>query len=328
MIAADVVQLERFDLPVWRDEAAVAEALGVGVPTLRFFSQHRSAERYWHYAQFDVPKRAGGTRTILAPRRRLKALQRVVLHELVNRLPVSDHAHGFRHGRSIATGAALHVGKKVVISLDLQDFFPSVTFPRVRGYLLAMGYSYIVAATLAALLTEAPRQVVEANGQRCYVPVGPRHCPQGAPTSPGLCNAIALRLDRRLAGLAASMGFTYSRYADDLTFSGDDRARSGQLIRMVRRIVEAEGFHLREDKTRVAVAGRRQRVTGVTVNEVAGLSRKERRRLRAMAHQLRAAAEEGRDLTAQRKLLTGKLAYLTMLNEGQARALREYLGPR
>lgn len=322
MLAADVAQLERFDLPVWRDEAGLAQALGVGVPTLRFFSQHRHTERYLHYVQFDVPKRAGGTRTILAPRRRLKALQRAVLRELVDRLPVSDHAHGFRRGRSIASGAALHVGKKVVVSLDLQDFFPSVTFPRVRGFFIAMGYGYVVAATLAALVTEAPRQVVEAKGERFYVPVGPRHCPQGAPTSPGLCNAIAMRLDRRLAGLAGAMGFTYTRYADDLTFSGDDRARVGQLIRMVRRIVEAEGFRLREEKTCVAVAGRRQRVTGVTVNDVAGLSRKERRRLRAMAHQLRVAADEGRDVEGQRKLLAGKLAYLAMLNEDQARAIR------
>lgn len=324
-LLADEEQLARYGLPIWRTENDVAEALGVSVPTLRYFAQHRLADRVCHYVQYEIPKRAGGARTIMAPRRRLKALQRIVLRALVDRLPVSEDAHGFRSGRSIASGASRHVGKRVVITMDLKDFFPSVTFVRVRGYLIAMGYGYVVSATLAALLTEAPRQVVEAGGERFHVPVGERHCVAGAPTSPGVCNAIVHRMDRRLSGLAARLGFDYTRYADDLTFSGDDSEVVGRLLATTKRIVESEGFALRADKTRVAHAGCRQRVTGVTVNETLGLSRAERRRIRAMIHEHRRAVLNGADNSAEnarRRAVEGKLAYLAMLNPSQAERLR------
>lgn len=135
---------------------------------------------------------------IFAPKRRLKALQRHLNELLVWKLPVSTHAHGFVTGRSIRTGADPHVGRAFVLHLDLKDFFPSVTFARVRGLLIAHGYAYPVAATLAALCTEARRQPVEIDGELFHVPVGQRHCVQGAPTSPGLCNAMVLRLGRRV----------------------------------------------------------------------------------------------------------------------------------
>src|SRR5439155_13398728 len=173
---------------------------------------------------------SGGKRLIMAPKRRLKMVQRKLLELLVERLPVSEHAHAFRRGRSIRTGAEPHVGKRFVLKLDLKDFFPSVTFARVRGLLIAYGYSYPVATTLTILMTEAERQPVEVDGTIFHVPVGERHCVQGAPTSPGLCNVIALRLDRRLSGLAKKRGFAFTRYADDLIFSGNaDRAKVQEL---------------------------------------------------------------------------------------------------
>lgn len=326
-LAADEEQLQRYGLPLWRSEADVAIAAGVSVRELRFFSQHRLADPVFHYVQFELPKRRGGHRTILAPKKRLKSLQRSVLRELVRLLPVSESAHGFRQRRSIATGASIHVGKRVVLSLDLESFFPTVTFPRVRGYLIAMGYGYDVAATLAALMTESERQPVRVQGRTCFVPVGERHCVQGAPTSPGMCNAILLRMDRRLEGLARQHGYAYTRYADDLTFSGDDTTKLSSLCTMIRRIVRDEGFRINETKTRVARAGARQRVTGVTVNEVAGLSRKERRRLRAEIHQHTACVRAGVPDDDRGRSIAGKLAYLSMLNSNQARRLRDRLSP-
>jgi retron-type reverse transcriptase len=175
-----------------------------------------------------------------------------------------------------------------------------------------------VAQILAVLMTEPPRQPVEAEGKLYHVPVGPRVCVQGAPTSPGLCNAILRRLDHRLAGLARRHGFEYTRYADDLTFSGDDPARTKLLITIAGRIARDEGLPLNRAKTRVLRAGQRQTVTGVTVNHIAGLSRQERRRLRAALHQQRRA---GSPDVAKDRQLTGKLAYLRMLNPTQADAL-------
>ncbi|HYO52606.1 hypothetical protein [Archangium sp.] len=124
----DEEQLQRLGLPLWRTEEDLATALGISVGQLRFFSIHREAERVPHYVTFSIPKRNGGRRLIMAPKRRLKALQRKLLPLLVDRLPVSGHAHGFRAGRSIRSGAEPHVGKAVVLKMDLADFFPSVTY--------------------------------------------------------------------------------------------------------------------------------------------------------------------------------------------------------
>jgi retron-type reverse transcriptase len=320
-------QLKRYGLPIWRTEQDLADALGISLKELRFFSIHREAERIAHYVTFALPKRSGGQRLIMAPKRRLKRLQRALLDLLVRKLPVSDHAHGFRRGRSVRTGAEPHVGRAVLLKMDLKDFFPSVTFGRVRGMLIALGYGYVVATVLAVLMTEAERQPVEIEGTIFHVPVGPRHCVQGAPTSPGLCNCVALRLDRRLAGLARRFGFTYTRYADDLTFSGGAAGSAHALRVRATRIIREEGFEVNSEKTRIARKGRRQQVTGVTVNAQLGLSRRERRRLRAMIHQLgkeRAAGVANPDRAAS---LRGKLAYLAMLNPGQAAALRQRWAP-
>ncbi|MBO0763504.1 MAG: RNA-directed DNA polymerase [Hyphomicrobiaceae bacterium] len=316
-LATDEAQLQRYGLPVWNSEDDVASALSLSLGQLRHLSQHRHRETAPHYITFAIPKRSGGERLIFAPKRRLKAVLRTLDRLLVCKLPKSEHAHGFVRKRSVATNAAPHVGKAVLLHFDIKDCFPTIHFGRVRGLLIALGYSYPVAATLAVLMTEAPRQPVAAEGKLYHVPTGPRVCVQGAPTSPGLCNAILLRLDRRLSGLASKYGFGYTRYADDLAFSGDDATKVARLLKLVPAIVAAEGFAVNPVKTRVMRAGQRQAVTGVIVNKAMGLSRQERRKLRAALHQQgTAGADPGDELR-----LHGKLAYLFMLNKLQAAAL-------
>ena len=319
---ADAEQLKRYGLPIWRTESDVADALGLTVSQLRHYSIHRQRETSPHYVIFAIRKRSGGHRLIHAPKSRLKAIQRKLNELLVTRLPMSTAAHGFRSGRSVATNARKHVGAQVVVKLDLADCFPSIHYGRVRGLLIALGYSYSVANVLAVLTTEAERQPVVAEGKTYHVPVGPRVCVQGAPTSPGLCNAVLMRLDRRLTGLATKLQFEYSRYADDLTFSGGDSSKAKMLIRFAREIVENEGFRLNRRKTRVLRRGQRQRVTGVVVNDQMGLSRTERRKMRAAIHQLDPA-----DAKAAQHL-QGKVAYLAMLNEEQAAPLRTALSAK
>jgi retron-type reverse transcriptase len=232
-------------------------------------------------------------------------------------------------GRSIRTGAEHHVGKPVLVHLDLKDFFPSVHFARIRGLLIAVGYGYEVATSLAVLMTEAERQPVEVNGSLYHVPVGPRYCVQGAPTSPGLCNAVALRMDRRLSGVARRFGCAYTRYADDITFSfnegGDHSAKQViGLCSLASRIIREEGFSVNKNKTRIMRSGQRQTVTGVTVNRVLGLSRKERRRVRAAVHQLQRRKADG-ETDRVRRHLRGKIAYVNMLNPDQAKPLHASL---
>ena len=320
-LVPDEEQLKRHGLPLWKTEADVAAALGISVKELYFYAIHRERDRFFNYIRFAIPKRGGGHRVIMAPKRRLKALQRRLLELLVNKLPVSEHAHGFRAGRGTRSNAEPHVGQKMVIRVDLKNFFPTVTFGRVHGYLIALGYGFPVATSLACLMTEAERQPVELeNGTLVHVPVTNRHCVQGAPTSPALCNALVMKLDRRIAGLARKFGVNYTRYADDLTFSGPlDHKQAFGLTQAVRRIVEAEGFIVNADKTLLLSHARRQTVTGAVVNQTLGLSRQERRRLRAMLHhesQGKPLHDAGKQ-PATSAQLHGKLAYLKMLNAEQ-----------
>ncbi|HEX5221028.1 MAG TPA: reverse transcriptase family protein [Verrucomicrobiae bacterium] len=319
-LLTDEEQLKRYGLPIWKNEEDIAQALGISLRELWFFAIHRERERQAHYVTFAIPKRSGGKRLIMAPKRRLKMIQRKLLELLVEKLPVSEQAHAFRKGRNIRTGAEAHVGKPAVLKFDLKDFFPSVTAARVRGMLIGYGYSFPVATALAVLMTEAQRQPVEVEGEVFQVPVGVRHCVQGAPTSPGVCNALVLRLDRRLVGLARKRGLAYTRYADDLTFSGSlNRDQANNLRMIINRIIEEEGFQVNAEKTRLMGRGARQSVTGVVVNQVLGLSRQERRRLRAMAHRLQ---HNGDAQSAEQRKLEGKLAYLAMLNAEQANKIR------
>lgn len=320
-LLTDEAQLERVGLPIWKTEEDIAKALGVSLKELWYFAIHRERERQPHYVTFAIPKRSGGKRLIMAPKRRLKAIQRNLLALLVEKLPVGDQAHAFRRGRNIRTGAEPHVGKRFVLKLDLKDFFPSVSFARVRGLLIGYGYGFPVASTLAVLMTEAERQAVEVDGELFHVPIGRRHCVQGAPTSPGLCNALVLRLDRRLAGLAKRHGLAYTRYADDLTFSGDVEPAAAHKVRSAAgRIIEEEGFTVNEEKTRLMGQSTRQTVTGVVVNKTLGLSRQERRRLRAAAHRVARRGTGDSNLPSP-EWLRGKLAYLAMLNPAQAASL-------
>lgn len=317
-LLADEAQLTRYGLPLWRTEAELAAALGISVGELRFFSIHREKERVPHYTTFSVAKRTGGQRIIMAPKKRLKAVQRKIYEELGTKLPIHPAAHGFVRGRSTRTTAEPHVKKKVVVRIDLEAFFPSINYRRVRGFLIGLGYSYPVAATLAVLMTECERQPVELGAELFHVPVGPRHCVQGAPTSPAIANSIVMRLDRRVAGLAKKLGFDYTRYADDLVFSSDDAKKVPHLLGGARRIIASEGFRVNAAKTRVFRSSNKQTVTGVTVNEVLGLSKKERKKLRAALHH----AKHGKLDAKAKASLDGKLAYLHGLNAEQAAKLR------
>jgi RNA-directed DNA polymerase len=318
----DTEKLDGLGLPLWTSEAELADAVGVSQRQLRYFATHRPMDRVAHYVHFAVPKARGGERILSAPKTRLKAVQRQLVERLVRILPVAEAAHGFRQGRSVASNAAPHVGKAMVVRLDLADFFGTVTFPRVRGLLRSYGYGHSVASSLALLMTEAHRQPVDVDGVLHYAAVGPRHCVQGAPTSPGICNALVRRMDHRLGGLARGLGFDYTRYADDLVFSGDAAEGLSKLLGGVRNIVSDEGFALNDDKTRIMRAGGHQHVTGVTVNEVMGLSRKERRKIRAGLHKLDQQRAQGIVDPVLAAHLQGKLAWLQMLNPAQAEALR------
>jgi len=321
------------DWPAIDSPQQLAAFLDMTVAELRWLTYHRDAATMVHYHRFTIPKRDGRQRAIWAPRAKLKAAQRRVLRAIVEPLPVHGAAHGFVPGRSIVTNAAVHTGADVIVQADLRDFFPTVTWRRARGVFRKGGYREQVATLLALLCTEAPREVVEWRDTTWYVALGPRCLPQGAPTSPGLSNAVCWRLDRRLAGLARKLGFRYTRYADDLTFSRpagsqSGEARVGALLAGLERVVTDEGFAVHPDKTRVLRPGRRQQVTGLVVNGDAGprVPREVKRRLRAALHRLQRGQPLPDHETPAR--LAGLAAFVHAAEPELGRALLDALAAR
>lgn len=228
------------------------------------------------YVEFEIPKATGGVRTITAPRAPLRKVQRTILDAILAKVPTHDASHAFTKARSIVTNAAPHQKKRVVVKLDLVDFFPSIHHRRVVGLFEQLGYGNAVAKQLASLTTFRPKN---AGGETAW----PGLLPQGAPTSPAIANLVARRLDRRLAALAKKSQATYTRYADDLTFSFDEEPKSlGRFLWWVDQICQQEGFVENTKKRRVLRAKSQQRVAGIVVNDGLHLPRAERRRFRAI----------------------------------------------
>jgi hypothetical protein len=288
-----------WQVPAAATPGDLARLLEVTPSDLDWLADPRGLERFArdealrNYVYGWQRKPNGAIRVLEAPKSRLKTLQRRILRQILDRIPPHPAAHGFRRGRSTLSFAAPHAGKQVVVRCDLEDFFASVVSGRVFGLFRTAGYPEAVARLLAAACTHRlppaiwgaiPRPSDAAAidvhwrlGRRLAAP----HLPQGAPTSPSLANLAAYRLDARLAGLASKLGLDYTRYADDLAFSGSGRAVP-VLIARVRAIARDEGFVVRENKTRIRTAGQRQALGGWVVNRGTNPSRAELERLEAV----------------------------------------------
>lgn len=324
---SDAAKLAAHQLPLASTAAELAAMMKVPLGQLRFFAFAREVSTTTHYHRFTIPKKTGGERVISAPHRRLKAAQHWILANILAPLAVAEQAHGFVPGRSIVSNAAPHVGAAIVVNVDLKDFFPTVTYRRVKGLFRKIGYSEEVATVLGLLCSEPDITETELDGTRFYVARGPRRLPQGAPTSPAITNALCLRLDHRIAGWARQHGFTYTRYADDLTVSTHDRdAPVGQMLAFLRHITAAEGFHVHPDKVRVVRRGRRQEVTGIVVNERPGVPRDELRRFRALLHHIEKDGPAGKTWGHNQgnvlEAALGFASYVAMVDPAAGDALR------
>lgn len=312
-------RLQQYQLPELGTAADIAQAMGLPLGQLRFLSFSRRISHISHYVRFRIAKKTGGDRLISAPMPRLKAAQYWIVANILEPLKVHDAAHGFCRNRSIVTNATPHVGADVVVNLDLKDFFPSISYARIKGLFRALGYSEAAATIFALLCTEADVEEVELDGRTYYVAQSTRRLPQGAPTSPGLTNILCRRLDRRLTGLAQELGYTYTRYADDLTFSASGAATEqvGRLLRQVKGIVTHEGFEVHPKKTRVLRRSRQQEVTGVVVNEKLNVDRKTLKRFRATLHHIEKDGFKGKTWGHGSDLLSavqGFANYVYMVN--------------
>ncbi|MES1156364.1 MAG: reverse transcriptase family protein [Alphaproteobacteria bacterium] len=326
------------DLPVPKLETPGDLAAWLALPTeqvdwladVRRGHARAATPQLEHYSYALVRKREGPPRLIESPKSRLKAVQRRILHEILDHVPPHAHAHGFVRGRSCISSAQLHAGEHVVVRLDLRRFFSSIQSMRVHGIFRAIGYPWATARLLTGLCTTCtPAAALAAiSDWRARQEYTAPHLPQGAPTSPALANLCAWRLDQRLTGLARRIGINYSRYADDLCFSGDQafaRGMSG-FLSMVETIVREEGFALNPSKTRVMRASSTQRVTGVVVNQHVNMARKEYDALKAILHNCRTTADpasQNREGHPNLKAhLDGRIGWVEQLNPHRGLKLR------
>ena len=296
--------------PELADEAALLSYLKLGPKELK--------KIWWYqgrmYHQFNIAKGSGKPRLISAPDRRLKILQRKLAPLLDQLYQVRNPVHGFVPARSVKTNAAAHGRRRFVITLDLQDFFPTITENRIRGLLRSL---------------EVDRRVAEIIGRLCCVN---NHLPQGAPTSPVLSNMICYRLDTVLLQVAKSARAIYTRYADDITFSSHQppsllfdgalpvagRFPPNALAPAVKDAVVDNGFTIQPEKAHYADRNSRRIVTGVKINAGLNVDRRYVRQIRAILHSietlgLRDAQAKYTDSGGKGGLAThlrGKISYL------------------
>jgi len=295
---------------------------------LKGLGNKKNRPRLRHYHYRILSKRDGNVRLIEAPKPRLKKLQRQILSGILDHIPPHPAAHGFLKGRSIRTFTAPHVGQRVVLRMDLSNFFPTFSAARIQTLFRTVAYPESVADLLGGVCTSAaPRDMwtgLTHDARSLYS--GP-HLPQGAPTSPALANLCSYRVDCRLAGLAESVGARYTRYADDLAFSGGEEfdKRVERFSTHVAAILLEEGFAVNHRKTRIMRRGVRQHLAGIVVNEHMNVRRRDFDLLKAtLANCVRLGPESQnrRGHAGFRAHLEGRLGFVESINPAKGKRLR------
>lgn len=220
----------------------LSELLGTNIETV---SKIISNSNVFYY-NFEIPKRCGGTRSISAPFPVLLNAQRWIYDNILIKQPLSSCAKGFVKNTSIIDNAREHLSSRFLLKMDLEDYFPSIRINRVMAVFLKLGYTKKISYYLSAI---------------CCLD---RKLPQGAPTSPALSNIISKRLDKRLYGLAAKFNLVYTRYADDLTFSGN--ILPARIITYIEDIIVDEGFKVNRGKTKLLNEKKQRIITGVSIS--------------------------------------------------------------
>ncbi len=289
-----------------------------------------------HYLYQWQKKKHGKPRLIESPKTYLKTIQRRILHEILDLLPVHEAAHGFKKGHSCVSFAVPHCGKAVLLRMDLQDFFLTIPVSRIHALFRSLGYPWAVARILTGLCTHTSADIFNA------LPASKRpkwqirkqyrqpHLPQGSPASPALANLCCFRFDCRLAGLARSLNSIYTRYADDLAFSGDrDFNRKADRIHVqVGAIALEEGFQLNSKKTRIMRASVSQRLTGMVVNQHPNIQRREYDILKAILYNCHRYGHQSQNRDGHqdfRAYLGGRVSWVETVNPERGLRLRNLI---
>ncbi len=332
-------------LPRIETIADLAAWLRVEVSYLRWFADLHGRNALpgtsplQHYYRRVRLKPDNSLRLLESPKQHLKHIQRQILRELLVHVEVHDAVHGFCRNRSTVTYATPHAGKAMVLRIDLKDFFPSFSGPRIQAMFRALGYPEHVADLLGGLCTTAvPRAFWKAAEegfspgkiQQARILYARTHLPQGSPCSPAAANICARRMDQRLAALAEASGAVYTRYADDLAFSGGEEfvRSAGRFGLHAAAIASDEGFLVNHRKTRLMTSSGRQHLAGITLNGGPNIARTDVDNLKAtLTNCLRygPATQNRRGAGDFRAFLTGKVAYVAMVNPARGAKLRALL---
>jgi hypothetical protein len=288
--------------------------------------------RLHHYRYQWIEKRSGPPRLIEIPKTRLKIIQHQILREILNRVPPHPCAKGFIRGRSIKHFVEPHAGKAVVLRMDLKDFFHTVPVSRIGALFRRLGYPWAVAQLLQGLCTHTSSpslagETFQTLPWAMQKRLADKHLPQGAPTSPALANLAAWRFDCRLQGVADRFSLDYTRYADDLAFSGDrELLRLAPFLKgVIGAIAIDEGFEINHRKTRVQTQAQAQRLGGMVINQKPNLPREAFDRLKAILHNCVRWGPESQNREGVddfKAHLGGRVAYAVWLNPKKGERLR------
>ncbi len=325
---------ERSGVPILGKLKDVRKLLNIKSPNQLGFFLLASDHNNGPYSTHTIPKRDGTDRMICAPKKQLKWVQKQILKHILSKIPPHPAAHGFVNGRSTVSNATPHVGAELIVKFDLKDFFPTIHYFRVMGLFASLGYP--VDNCMFGTKDEAKQVAPVLARLCCYTPDptqwGTATLPQGAPTSPAISNLVCRRLDARLTGLAKANKGTFTRYADDLTFSfpNAEGLKLGRFRWWVDQLCQHEGFVVNQEKFRVIRDSQRQVVTGIVVNDALRVPRELRRELRAILHncathdiesQAKRHPKFNGNVAAFTQYLRGIAAYLNMVQPEQGGAL-------
>lgn len=318
-----------WNLPPATDFQALAGLLELHPDDLGWFTDRRCRTKHYHYRWHEKGK-GRGKRLIEIPKPLLKQTQRTLLEKLIERIPPHESSCGFQKERSIFDFVTPHCQKRFVLKVDFEDFFPSITSARVVRLFMTAGYPEFVAVLIASLVSNAvpPDELLKSGlPMHAQVKLLQHHLPQGASTSPALANLCAFRLDCRLSGLARAAGAIYTRYADDLLFSGGDDFRRGarNFYVAVLSVIIDEGFKVKLRKTRFMPSGQRQYAAGLVLNEKPNVKREDYDQLKAILHNCCQSGWKSQNLSAHPEFqnhLEGRLGWITASNPGRGAKLR------
>lgn len=322
-------KLLKIGLPIIKDDKELSELLNIEYRQLRFLTYHRDVVKFDNYTRYTIPKKKGGDRNIAAPKMILKNAQRKILEEILYKIQISEDAHGFVKGKSIVSGASVHTKNsdiELLINMDLENFFPTITFERVRGMFQNFGYSGYIASLLAMICTYCERMEMKVKGETVYVKTSDRILPQGSPASPMITNIICSRLDKRLNGLALKYDFIYSRYADDMSFSfnkgnmvmeENEHINVDKILGIISKIIREEGFAVNNKKTKFLRNNNRQSITGIVINGTEiGVPKKWVKNLRAAIYNASKLKECGSNIPSDViNEIKGMTAWLECVNK-------------